>query len=386
MHHLQSITCCVQEEKAFKSCTFKPDTQETKRMTKRLIPAAPSSSNVAESLILRGLERRAKTEVQLTDLFLFSFRYHESIFQDRMEMIRMVQAEEELLECTFRPAVAGSLPSSKVTTRATTPVTAAASARDEATAISLSSKKLQSEKGSYTKTHIIRSVSRKEPSLQLNIEKRIQNRQHRIDVAQSAPVQTPRSEKAAAILDVTASTPGPRQTLKFHTPRALSSQSPRAHVHEGSGSARIKEEAIHAIMEAKSILEASLSGKKKAFLSTAVATHGGDTISSARGAQKGKGGFSIDNPRTWSAVDVKIWLEAVGAKQAVPSFTLHGIDGARLLSICSNQHLKALSVMNDQLRQGSLKVAVISHTFLTRPQAETITSDCCSQGIHGYLI
>ena len=71
MHHLQSITRCVLEEKAFKSCTFKPDTQETKRMTKRLIPAAPSSSNVAESLILRGLERRAKTEVQLADLSIF---------------------------------------------------------------------------------------------------------------------------------------------------------------------------------------------------------------------------------------------------------------------------------------------------------------------------
>jgi len=303
-----------------------------------------------------------------------------------MEMIRMVQAEEELLECTFRPAVAGSLPSSKVTTRATTPVATAAAARDEATALSISSKTHQSEKGSYTKAHIIRSVSRKEPSVQLNIEKRIQNRQHRSDAAQSAHVHTPKSEKVAAILDVTASTPGPRQTLKFHTPRALSSQSPGVQVHEGSASARIKEEAIQAILEAKSILEASLSGKKKASLSTAIATHGGDTISSARGANKGKGAFSIDNPRTWSAVDVKIWLEAVGAKPAVPSFTLHGVDGARLLSICSDQHLKALSVMNDQLRQVSLKVAGISLTFLTCAQAETITSDCCSQGINGYLL
>ena len=280
-------------------------------------------------------------------------------------MIRMVQAEEELLECTFRPAVAGSLPSSKVTTRATTPVAAAASARDEANSLSLSSKKLQSEKGSYTKAHIIRSVSRKEPSLQLNIEKRIQNRQHRSDVAQNAPVHTPKPEKVAAILDVTSSTPGPRQTLKFNTPRALSSHSPGGYVHEGSASARIKEEAVQAIMEAKYILEASLSGKKKASISTAIATHGGDAISAARGVKKGKGGFSIDNPRTWSAVDVKIWLEAVGAKPAVPSFTLHGVDGARLLSICSDQHLKALSVMNDQLRQ-VFKVADISHIFLTR--------------------
>ena len=117
-----------------------------------------------------------------------------------------------------------------------------------------------------------------------------------------------------------------------------------------TSSARIKEDAIQAIKEAKSILEQSLSGKKKAPLSTALATYGGDSVFSARAPQRGKSGFSIDNPRTWSTVDVKIWLEAVGAKQAVPSFTLHGVDGARLLSICSDQHLKALSVVNDQLR------------------------------------
>ena len=279
--------------------------------------------------------------------FIFVHR-RSSFIQDRMEMIRMVQAEEELLECTFRPSIAGSFPNSKVSTRATTPV-AAASAREESNSLSLSSKKLQSEKGSYTKAHIFRSVCRKEPSLQLNIEKRIQNRQDRNGSSQSVPVHTPKTEKIApaAILDVTTSTPGPRQTLQFNTPRIPSGQSSRTLDHEAASSSRIKEDAIQAIKEAKSILEASLSGKKKASLSTAVATYGGNTLSSARGK---KNGFSIDNPHTWSAVDVKIWLEAVGAKQAVPQFTLHGVDGARLLSVCSDQHLKALSVSNDQLR------------------------------------
>ena len=275
--------------------------------------------------------------------------------QDRMEMIRMVQAEEELLECTFRPSIAGSLPSSKVTTRATTPVAAAASVREETSSVSLSSKKLQSDAGSYTKAHIIRSVSRKEPSVQLNIEKRMQNRQQRNDTAwavHSALDHTPKSEKVALsnTLDMTTGTPGLRQALQFNTPRAASSRPSSSSEHEVAAAARIKEDALQAIKEAKSILEASLSGKKKATLSTAVAAHGGNTISSTRVAQRGQGGFSIDNPHTWSAVDVKIWLEAVGAKQAVPAFTLHGVDGARLLTICSDQHLKALSLVNDQLR------------------------------------
>ena len=280
----------------------------------------------------------------------FCVHSRSSFIQDRMEMIRMVQAEEELLECTFRPSIAGSFPNSKVSTRATTPVAAAAcSSREESNSLSLSSKKLQSEKGSYTKAHIFRSVSRKEPSVQLNIEKRIQNRQDRSSFSQNAPVHTPKTEKVASavILDVTTSTPGPRQALHFNTPRVLSGQTSKTHVHEASSSFRIKEDAIQAIKEAKSILEATLSGKKKASLSAAVATYGGDTLSSARGK---KSGFSIDNPHTWSTVDVKIWLEAVGAKQAVPPFTLHGVDGARLLSVCSDQHLKALSVSNDQLR------------------------------------
>ncbi len=262
----------------------------------------------------------------------------------------MVQAEEELLECTFRPSIASSLPSSKVSTRATTPVAAAAFVREEPSSLSVSVKKVQSDNGSYTKAHIIRSVSRKEPSVQLNIEKRMQNRQQRNDMVEMALVHTPKSQKSASatILDMTSSTP--RQTLQFSTPRAVSSQSSSTHDHEASGSARIKEDAIQAIKEAKSILDASLSGKKKASLSTAVAAHGGDTTYSARASQRGKSGFSIDNPHTWSILDVKIWLEAVGAKQAVPAFTLHGVDGGRLLSICSDQHLKALSVVNDQLR------------------------------------
>ena len=66
---LHNLTHCIQEEKAFKGCTFKPDTRETKLMTKRLIPGT-AGSNVAESLILRGLERRAKTEVRL-EVFVF---------------------------------------------------------------------------------------------------------------------------------------------------------------------------------------------------------------------------------------------------------------------------------------------------------------------------
>ena len=69
--HSQNMTHCIQEEKAFKGCTFKPDTRETKRMTKRLIPGTAGGSNVAESLILRGLERRAKTEVLLEMFVLF---------------------------------------------------------------------------------------------------------------------------------------------------------------------------------------------------------------------------------------------------------------------------------------------------------------------------
>jgi hypothetical protein len=267
-----------------------------------------------------------------------------------MEMIRMVQAEEELLECTFRPSIAGSMPSSKVSTRATTPVASAASEREEAAASSLSSKKHQTDKSSYTKAHIIRSVSRKEPGVQLNIEKRITNRQQRSDASQ--PVCTPKSAKkaTAAAVDITASTPGPRQALQFNTPHAVGGQTSTSHGYDVTSSARIKEDAMQAIKEAKSILEQSLSGKKKAPLSTALATYGGDSILSARAPPRGKSGFSIDNPRTWSTIDVKIWLEAVGAKQAVPSFTLHGVDGARLLSICSDQHLKALSVVNDQLR------------------------------------
>ena len=40
-----------------------PDTRETKGMTKRLISTSAVSNNVAESIILRGLERRSKTEV-----------------------------------------------------------------------------------------------------------------------------------------------------------------------------------------------------------------------------------------------------------------------------------------------------------------------------------
>jgi hypothetical protein len=60
----------IQEEKAIKNCTFVPDTRETKRMTKRLVPAASGSSNVAESIILRGKERRAKTEVGVSELFM----------------------------------------------------------------------------------------------------------------------------------------------------------------------------------------------------------------------------------------------------------------------------------------------------------------------------
>jgi hypothetical protein len=57
-----------QEEKAAKSCTFAPDTRETKRMTNMLVPALPAESargSVAESIILRGLERKAKTEVTM---------------------------------------------------------------------------------------------------------------------------------------------------------------------------------------------------------------------------------------------------------------------------------------------------------------------------------
>jgi hypothetical protein len=42
-----------------------PDTRETKRMTKRLVPTTSAANNVAESIILRGLERRAKTEVSV---------------------------------------------------------------------------------------------------------------------------------------------------------------------------------------------------------------------------------------------------------------------------------------------------------------------------------
>ncbi len=267
-------------------------------------------------------------------------------------MIRMVQAEEELLECTFRPSFAGSMPSSKVSTRATTPVLAAAPVGDETSSLSISSRKSQSDKNSYTKAHIIRAVGRKEPYAQLNIEKRIQSRQQRNHSAQEVPAGTPRSETRAAVtvLDVTANTPGPRQALQFNTPLAHSHQSLRTHDHEVSASARIKEDAIQAIKEAKSILEQSLSGKKKAALSTASAAHAAATISADRSVQRAKSGFSIDNPHTWSSVDVKIWLEAVGAKQAVPSFTLHGVDGPKLLSIGSDQHLKALSVVNDQLR------------------------------------
>ncbi len=261
-------------------------------------------------------------------------------------MIRMVQAEEELLECTFRPSLAGSMPSSKVSTRATTPVAAAAAVRDEASLLSLSSKKLQYDKNSYTKAHIIRSVGRQEPSVQLNIEKRIQSRQQRGHAPQNAAAHTPKSEHiaSATVRDISANSPGPRQALQFSTPTALGSH------HGGSTSARVKEDAIQAIKEAKSILEQSLSAKKKAPLSRATATYTSNATSPARSRQTGKTGFSIDNPHTWSAIDVKIWLEAVGAKQAVPPFTLHGVDGPRLLSIGSDQHLKALSVVNDQLR------------------------------------
>jgi hypothetical protein len=302
-----------------------------------------------------------------------------------MEMIRMVQAEEELLECTFRPSIASSMPSSKVSTRATTPVAPAASEREEAAALSLSSKKHQSDKSSYTKAHIFRSVSRKEPGVQLNIEKRIMNRQQRSDASQ--PVCTPKSAKnaTAAAVDITASTPGPRQALQFNTPHAAGGQASNAHDYEVASSARIKEDAMQAIKEAKSILEQSLSGKKKAALSTALATYGGDSISRARGPQSGKNGFSIDNPHTWSTVDVKIWLEAVGAKQAVPSFTLHGVDGPRLLSICSDQHLKALSVANDQLRY----VSDILHQLggipkqLICAQAQIIEGNSCPQRVYG---
>jgi hypothetical protein len=193
----------------------------------------------------------------------------------------------------------------------------------------------------------------------------MQNRQQRSDAVETAVIHTPKPQKSssATVLDMTSSTPGLRQTLQFHTPRAVDGRSSFTHDRDAAGSARIKEDAIQAIKEAKSILESSLSGKKKASLSTAVAVHGGDTTSSARALQR-KSGFSIDNPHTWSAVDVKIWLEAVGAKQAVPAFTLHGVDGGRLLSICSDQHLKALSVANDQLRC-RVSSFYFSHSFLS---------------------
>ena len=60
----------MQEEKAIKDCTFVPDTRETKRMTKRLVPNSSEPCNVAESIILRGKERRAKTEVMTSQIFV----------------------------------------------------------------------------------------------------------------------------------------------------------------------------------------------------------------------------------------------------------------------------------------------------------------------------
>jgi hypothetical protein len=265
-----------------------------------------------------------------------------------MEMIRMVQAEEELLECTFRPSLASSAPSSKVSTRATTPV-AVAAAREDVRDVPQSSNKPKSEHNSYTKAHIIRTVCRKEPSPQLNIEKRIQSRQPQQRSAASHSTatlaHTPKPGKTASsaiTFDIASNTPGPRQALQFNTPLVRSGQSSRALDDEVPLSARVKEDAVRALKEAKAALDQSLPGRTKATLSAAVAA--------APAPQRGKSGFSIDNPRTWSAVDVRIWLEAVGAKQAVPPFTLHGVDGPRLLSLCSDGHLKALSVVNDQLR------------------------------------